>query len=294
VASAAHGKELHAFREESDKTIEQINAAHQATIESLKAEQAAALDTQAKELEKKLSTQALELKATQDDLVKAKACVDETRAEVGSLTTQRDEAQKEAAALAAASPPPGQAEEIERLTRELKVSKDDQTATSEMLALTRASMEEQMTSQAKELEEVAKCHAEEVAKLRAAHDEEMANLATAKSELMVKISDLEGELATVKASLEAEHAAPRTNGAVHPASPGISEVELQQMHQAHNLKLHDLQAESEKATKVLKEELEKATCRIDELQQDVARKAMEIQYLEQEQDEKEDLIIKYV
>ena len=55
------------------------------------------------------------------------------------------------------------------------------------------------------------------------------------------------------------------------------------MHEAHNAKLHDLQAEHDKATKALKESLDASLSKADDLKQEVDRKAMEIQYLEQEQ-----------
>jgi len=66
------------------------------------------------------------------------------------------------------------------------------------------------------------------------------------------------------------------------------------MHEAHNAKLHDLQAEHDKALKAVKESLDASMSKTDELTQEVARKAMEIQYLEQDQDESQDQITRYV
>jgi DNA repair exonuclease SbcCD ATPase subunit len=276
--------------------MEQLRAAHQDTINGLKAEHAATLESRVKALEKKLSNQDLELKATQDDLAKAKASLDVARTEVESLIAQRDEARNEAAA-AAASSAPDQSEEVGRLTKELSHAKDDHAALTDVLALTKASLTEMSESHSKELEEAAKGRAEEVTKLRAVHDEEVASLATQKSEMLTRLSDLEGELATLKASVAAEPpTSPKANGngVAHLPSPGVTKEELQRMHEAHNLKLHDLQAEHEKALKALNEELDKSHSKADELQQDLARKAMEIKYLEQEQDDSQDQITRYV
>jgi len=208
------------------------------------------------------------------------------------MTTRCDEALKEVAAVTAALPPPGQAEEIESLKRGLTTSKDDQAALSEQLALIKTSLQEAVTNHSKELEEAAKSRAEEVTKLCSKHDEDVKAFATTKSEMTAKISDLEGEIATLKATIATQPTSPKTNGTVLPQSPGISESELQQMHQAHNLKLHDVQAENDRAMKALKEELDKTLCRVTELQQEVGRKDLEIQLLEQDQEEKEDFITK--
>lgn len=258
----------------------------------MKKEHAALLDSQIKSLEKQISNQALDLKATQDDLAKAKAALEASKAEVASITAQRDEVK--AAAAAGATPDPAIAEEIERLTRELAHSKEDVSAAQEALALTKQTLTDVSGNQTTELEEAAKGRAEEVTRLKAAHEEEVNTLVSQKTDLATRLSDLEGELATLKASAGAEAtASPKangTNGSAQPTSPGVTKEELQKMHEAHNAKLNDQQAEHEKALKDLKDSLEASHSKADELQQEVARKAMEIQYLEQEQDESNDQI----
>ena len=58
--------------------------------------------------------------------------------------------------------------------------------------------------------------------------------------------------------------------------------------------MHDIQAEHDRAIRALREELDISMAKADELQQEVARKAMEIQYLEQDQEESSDQITRYV
>jgi chromosome segregation ATPase len=241
-----------------------------------------------------LDEQSLDLKATQDDLAKAKATLDSTRLEVESVRTQLDEARAAVDAAAAASPE--HLAEVERLTTELSHAKDDLAAVSDMLNLTKASLGEMSNNHSTELEEAAKGRAEEVTKLRTAHEEEVTALVKQKSDLLMQVSDLQGELTILKASISAEPPSPKGNGngAAHIPSPSVTREELQQMHEAHNLKVHDLQAEHDKAIKALQEQLETALSQGEGLQQDVARKAMEIQYLEQEQDEHQDQITRYV
>jgi hypothetical protein len=66
------------------------------------------------------------------------------------------------------------------------------------------------------------------------------------------------------------------------------------MHEAHNLKRNDLQAEHDKEIRALQEQLDAMRTRAGEVEQDLDRKKMEILYLEQDQEESQDQITKYV
>ncbi|KAF8912998.1 hypothetical protein CPB84DRAFT_499192 [Gymnopilus junonius] len=289
-AAQAHSQELQILRSNSNATIEQIQTANQVTVDSLKDEHQSALETEVNALQKHINQLNIELKATQDDLVKAKTSLDASQTEIETLTQQLQAARTQAEASQALSPE--HADEIARLTQELSNSKDDLAAMTDMLSLTKSSMTELSDKHAKEMEEVAKARADEILNLRSTHDSEVNALATQKSDLVVKLSDLEGELATVRAALEAQQAAsPRRNGLGHSRAPStVTKEELTKMHEAHNLKVYDLQAGHDKAIKAAKEDLDAAFIKISELQQDLARKAMEIQYLEQDQEESQEQI----
>lgn len=263
-------------------------------MDDLKAEHASSLQEQVSSLEKKISNQALELKATQDDLAKAKAALEASRIEVAKLTSQRDEATSAIAAASADSPI--QAEEIARLTKELSHTKDDLAAMTEMLSLTKASLTEVSNNQTKELEAAAQARADEVTKIRAVHAEEVTQLVTQKSELSMRLSDLEGEMATMKATAAAEQPAPKVNGNGAPHAPpsNVSKEDLQRLHEAHNLKIHDLQASYDKALEGLKFELEATRAKADELKAELEHKGMEMRFYENNQEENEDLITRYV
>lgn len=290
-AASAHSLDLQALRADSQATIDQLRAAHQTTIEGLKAEHQAALESQVKTLEKQISKQSIELKATQEDLAKAKGALTSATAELESLRIQLDEAR----AVAAAVDKTDKDEVIARLQKDLANVREDHASLNDMFVATKESLTEVSRNHVKELEEAAKGRAEEVTKLRAAHQEEISALTSEKSELQTKLSDLEGELATVKATLATESvSSPKSNGTAHARTSSVSRDELQKLHEAHNLKIHDLQAEHERAIKALREQHEIALAKADELQQEVARKAMEIQYLETDQEESQDQITRYV
>jgi conserved oligomeric Golgi complex subunit 6 len=288
-----HAQELQSLRGDSTATMEQIRTANQSALEDLKAQHASTLESESNRLEKQINALKLDLKATQDDLAKAKAALESARGEIENLTGQRDEAL--AAAASVPQTAPEDVEEMARLSKELSNTKDDLAAVTDMLDLTKASLTEMSHNHTKELEEAAKARADEVMKLRSARDEDVTSLATQKSELLVKLSDLEGELATLKVTISSETVAPKSNsnGVAHLAT-GVTKEELQRMHEAHNLKMYDLQAEHEKVMKALKLELEASDSRVEEGRQEVERKMMEIQYLEQDQEESQEQITRYV
>ena len=292
-AGELHGQDLQALRAESQATIEQLRAAHESTINDLRLQHEAALESQVGDLEKKLSSQSLELRATQDDLSKAKVALDTSRAESESLRAQLEDAR---ANLTAASANPDQAADIERLTKETANLRDENVMLNDVLAVTKESLSEMSTNHSKELEEAARLRVEEVMRLRSIHDGELSTLAAQKSELALSLSDLEGEIATLRAQLAAVEPAvpPRNNGAAHASTTTVTREELHKVHEAHNLKMHDLQAEHNRAVREMEMEVATLQGRLDEVQQDVARKSMEIQYLEQEQEENQDSITRYV
>ncbi|KAF8807721.1 hypothetical protein BYT27DRAFT_7098327 [Phlegmacium glaucopus] len=289
-AGDVHAQELQSLRATSNATIEQIQAANQVALEALKADHQSALENESNALNKRISKLTIELKATQDDLSKSKAALEISRFEMESLSKQRDEARARADAGPTLSPE--HADEIARLTRELANTKDDLAVVTDTLNLTKSSMLEMSDKHTRELEEGAKSRADEVIQLKSTHDSEVATLAAQKSEALVKLSDLEGELATVKATLAAQQSiVPKSsNGSTLPQQQSVTKEDLTKMHEAHNLKIYDLQAEHQKALNALREEVELAKSRAGELEQEVGRKAMEIQYLEQDQDENQEQI----
>lgn len=292
-AGEAHGQDLLALRGESQASIEQLRAAHQSTLDELRAEHEAVLESQVSDIEKQLHSQSFELRATQEDLAKAKAALDVSRADVVSLKAQLEDAH---ASFIAASANGGQAAEIERLQKELGNFRDENVMLNDVLAVTKESLSVMSTNHTKELEEAARIRVEEVMKLQSTHDEELGTLAAQKSELALSLSDSQGEVAMLKAQLAAVEpaATPRNSGAMHASVTNVTRDELQKVHEAHNLKMHDLQAEHERVVRGLRIEVEALQTGLNDVQQDVARKSMEIQYLEQEQEESQDSITRYV
>jgi chromosome segregation ATPase len=181
------------------------------------------------------------------------------------------------------------------LTKELSNAKEDRAALEDVLAAQKESFTEMSDNHAKELEVAAKGRAEEVTRLRAALEAEIAALSKNNSDLAVKLSDVEGEVATLKAAMATEPvSAPKSNGAAQASSTGVTKEEIQRLHEAHNLKMNDMQAEFEKTVKALKEDLGAARAKASELELEVDRKTMEISYLEQDQEENQDQITRYV
>ena len=294
-AGDAHAQELQALRENSDGSIEQLRTSHQTTVEGLKVDHEAALASQAQTFQKQLFTRTLELKATSEDLAKAKATISASLQEVESLKVQLDEARRVAQATASAADADQNAE-ITRLKKELSNARDELNALNEAFHATHESMQEMGRNHQMELEEAAKGRAEEASKLRAAHDEEIQSIVADKSNLVTRLSDLEGEVATLRAYATpmGAIASPKRNGSAPVPAETVTKEELQRLHEAHNLKINDVQAQHDKAMRALQEQVEAAAAKANEMEQDLARKKMEILYLEQDQEESQDQITRYV
>ena len=277
--------------------IEQLNVAHKSYIEELKKEHEEALDLKVKALEKSINNQALELKATQDDLAKAKSAVSSSAAEIESLKKQLAEADKAAANITASSASE-HASEVLRLKRELSSASDESVALKEVLNVQKDSISEMSNNHQRELEQVAKTRAEEVMALRAQHEAEVNALMADRTALTTRVTDLEGELATLQASMaaQASASASRSNGVTPPggSTSVTKEEDLKKLHDTHNLKVLDLEAQHERVVTSMRGDLEAAVSRTDGLQEEVDRRSMEIKYLEADNEEKDDTITRYV
>jgi chromosome segregation ATPase len=212
-----------------------------------------------------------------------------------TLKAQLDEA-RQGALVASSTAAADHDFEIERLTKELSNAREELDGLSEVFRATQESMQAMGNNHQKELEEAAKGRAEEVSKLRAAHDAEIQSLVTDKGDLVTRLSDLEGELLSLRASVASTGtaASPKRNGSAAAPAETVTKDELLGMHEAHNLKMNDLQAEHDKEIRALQEQLDAMRTRAGEVEQDLDRKKMEILYLEQDQEESQDQITKYV
>lgn len=211
------------------------------------------------------------------------------------LKAQLDEA-RQGALVAASSVAADHDAEIERLTKELSNAREELDGLNEVFRATQESMQEMGNNHQKELEVAAKGRAEEASNLRAAHDAEIQSLLTNKADLVTRLSDLEGELLSLRASAASTGvpASPKRNGSIPAPEEMVTKDELLRMHEAHNLKRNDLQAEHDKEIRALQEQLDVMRTRASEVEQDLDRKKMEIMYLEQDQEESQDQITKYV
>jgi len=292
---AKHSIDLQTLRAESASSVERVTQFHESTINELIAEHSAALEEQAGNLSKQISKLSLELRATQDDLTKSKAVSTASAQELESLRAQLEVARATAEVLVS-SAPPDRAEEVNGLRKELGDARSDMTALQEVLVATNESIADMSNRHGKDLEEAAEARAEEVTKLKRVYETELAQLAKEKSDLVSKLSDAHGEISTLKATIAAEPvpAATRAPGHGRTGSGVVTKEEIQKMHEAHNLKMNDIQAEYEKQVKKMREELEASNEKIKDLESEVSRKAMEISYLEQDQEEANDTITRYV
>lgn len=274
--------------------MDQLVASHKSRIDDLNTEHAAALESKVKALEKTISNQSLELKATQDDLAKAKSALAASVPELEAWKKKADDAEK-ALSDAFESSASDHAAVVKQLSRDLAAARDDKAALEEGLEAQKNMISEIVHNHSTELENAAKTRVDEVTKLRAGHEEEKAALINDRNSLTERVSDLEGELATLRATVASQTTSPSPKSNGHaPLEPTISKEDLQKLHEAHNLKLGDVEAEHQKAVSGLREELGTVAAKSNALQDDVNRKTYEVELLERENDEKDDDIARYV
>jgi len=291
-----HGVDLQALRTESAASLERVTQFHESAITGLKAEHAAVLEEQTGDLSKQISKLTLELKATQDDLAKSKAAFNASAQELKSLKTQLEAARATAEVLAS-SAPVDRTEQVNMLRKELADARSDQEALQEVLSAANESIADMSNRHGIDLEEAVEARTTEVARLKSTYKSELTQLEKERLDLVSKLSDAQSEISTLRAKIAAEPAIPaaaRPVGHGRTGSGTVTKEEIQKMHEAHNLKMNDLQAEYEKKLKGMREELELVNGKTKELQSEVSQKTLEISYLEQDQDEANDRIARYV
>lgn len=186
------------------------------------------------------------------------------------------------------------AAELVKLQRELSASHDDLAALKSAFEANRESIEAMSHRHSSELDETATRHTARLSEMEAQYHSARTNLENAVISGKERIHELEVELevAKVKAADAAQPPPPpRANGA---ASPGVTKEELKSLHEAHNLKMHTMEAEFQKRIADLTHSLEIAVAKADELETESERKDMRLHFLEKDQDESQDRIQRYV
>ena len=229
-------------------------------------------------------------------MIKSKAASTTSARELESLKDQLEVARATAEGLAS-SAPPDRTEEVNALKKNLGDARSDMTALQDVLAAANESIADMSRRHGKDLEEAAEARTVEVTKLKSTCEHHLAQFAKEKSDLVSKLSDAQSEISTLKARIATEPAIPaaaRTVGHGRTGSGTVTKEEIQKVHEAHNLKMNDLQAEYEKRLKEMQEELEAVNEMTKLLKSEVSQKSMEISYLEQDQEEANDTIARYV
>ena len=264
-------------------------------MEDAQARHAEILEDQVKSLEKHIANLNLELKATRDDLSKAKAGLE---AALALETTLRAQIEQKDAEVAGIVIPRDQSEEVGRLSKELANARDDLLNIQEAFKASKESFQQISGNHQAELEEAARVRAEEVTRIKAEQAEREVKFKEEKGELAGRISELEVEVATLKAAAEAQPAAapatPRKEKDANGTVPGVTKEELQRMHEAHNLKVYEMEATHEQAMKVMKEQLEAAAAVAEEHKAMAERLQMEVTFAEQSAEDSENDIKQYV
>lgn len=232
---------------------------------------------------------------TREDLAKAKTSLDSSASLESALRTRLEEKEAELAATKVALT---ENAEKERVSQELENAKAELASRTEDFTAFKESFQQIMLNHQTELEEAAKGHAEEMIKLKEIQTEKEASYKRDREELASRISELEVELATLKASV-----ADTTTSSIAPSTPRkeangnattVTKEELQRMHEAHSLKLYEMESVHAEAVKSLTEKLETATASAEEQRAHAERLQMELTFTENSAEDMEDELKQYV
>lgn len=217
-----------------------------------------------------ITSQTTEVNAAREDVSRTKAALASLTQELQSTKAQLDESRTLIASLDKSD----KDEALTRLAKDLANERAEREALTEMIKFQNESIRDMADNHVRELEDAATARAEEVTRLRGTHAEEVDALSRDRAALTMQLADRENELNTLAAGA-AEAAPAKSNGAA-ARETGVTKEELQKMHEAHNLRLGDVQAQHDRELRHMKEELERALGAADDLSRQVQQKTMEI------------------
>lgn len=287
TADAEHKIELQKLRWQSDATIEQITSANREALHDTQASLSAEADERVEKLQKRLSEAELELQATQEDLHKSKLSLSGKCIELEAVTlqVQKMHAEKSASSVFSAS------HSDAGVHKELETTRDELRGLRAAFQATKESMASMLTHHRRELEGVERTHVDELADLGRKSAQEKSDLLDAKDAAQTRIRELEIEINNAERNAQMLVMSPPAE------SQGVTSVtreELARMHEAHNLKLHTVDAEHRQVLQLMSNSIEQLIRDKEELRSAAERREMEIHFLSTENEENADRIKRYV
>lgn len=241
-------------------------------------------------LQKRLSEIELELQATQEDLNKSKLSLSAKSIELEavSLQLQKTCAEKSTESIVISSSHLGTDTELHK---ELEATRADLQGLRAALLASKDSIESIVANHRGELEGIEKAHVDELADLRRRYEKESLDLVDAKEVAYSRVRELEVEknIAMEKAQMHVvSHPIEIQDGV------SVTREELARMHEAHNLKVHTMEAEHRQVLQVMSSSREQLIRDNDELRSAAERREMEMHFLTTENEENADRIKRYV
>jgi chromosome segregation ATPase len=242
-----------------------------------------------KGVRKRLADTELELKAARDDLSKTKQSLARVETDLKNLSA--DQGKKTEPSQTESLDKTEAAAKIVQYQKELEAIVDELAGTRAAFQATKESIEAISQNHSRELEDLAKARVEEVTILQQTFDQQKEELNKAKAEADERARELEIELKDrnepLRATLE-----PRSNGGT--GALAISKEELVRLHEAHNMKLHSLEASHRKGIQEMQDIIDQVVKQKEELLIAGERRDMEMHFLTTENEESADRIKRYV
>jgi chromosome segregation ATPase len=275
--------------------MQDLRAAHERALLDARQSHQTEVDRLVQDYEKKLSNQNLDLKATKDDLVKAKSALPLVQGELESLKAELLKAQE---AVKTASADDAASKQVLLLSEELGKTKKALQGLQSTHDTCKGQLASLNDRHAQELEQSVLNHVSTLSKLDQEYASEKEDLLRQISSLQQRNGELEVEVAALASEKAETHdppspTLPQVNGNVANAAI-ITREELSRMHEAHNLKIHEIEASYKKQVSELEAAVAAAVKHAEESEMTAERTGMENHFLRSEGEEYADRIKRYV
>ena len=229
-------------------------------------------------------------------MAKSKAALAAAQTEIATLSKQLEDA-KAAVELASTNANAAGDLALKQVKDDLANAQDDLETFKRILAESQeaftADMEATKAAHKREVEGLAGSHNDTLKQLKGSHEDVLGKANAEKATLQGRLEDERdakekalGQVESLQAAIAATPApAPITSPRNSGATPSLSKEEVEKLHQAHNARIIEMEAEHEKALEALKEELAEKEEELAGIQSELETKGLEMGFMATDKEE---------
>lgn len=187
--------------------------------------------------------------------------------------------------------------QLKQTREELANTKEDLETFKRILAESQESFtadtEATKAAHKREVGDLAGSHVEAVKQLKGSHEDVLGKLNAEKATLQGRLEDERdakekalGQVGSLQATIASTPApAPITSPRTSGVSPSLTKEEVEKLHQAHNARIIELEAEHAKALEAIQEQLVEKEAALADAEKDAETKILEMEFMASEKEE---------